>query len=49
MPSAHDFLVTLALVLGVAAVTTVVFHSLRQPVVLGYLVAGVLVGPHFSA
>ena len=49
MPSAHDFLVALALVLGVAAVTTVVFHKLKQPVVLGYLVAGLLVGPHFAA
>jgi monovalent cation:H+ antiporter-2, CPA2 family len=26
--------------------TTVLFHLLRQPVVLGYLVAGVLIGPH---
>ncbi|MFT3709853.1 MAG: cation:proton antiporter [Archangium sp.] len=46
MPSAHDFLVALALVLGVAAITTVLFNKLKQPVVLGYLVAGVLVGPH---
>lgn len=46
MPSAHDFLVALALVLGVAAITTVLFNKLQQPVVLGYLVAGVLVGPH---
>ena len=48
MPSAHDFLVALAVVLGVAAVTTVLFHRLRQPVVLGYLVAGLLVGPHLA-
>lgn len=48
MPSAHDFLVALALVLGTAAVTTVIFHKLRQPVVLGYLVAGLLVGPHLA-
>jgi CPA2 family monovalent cation:H+ antiporter-2 len=40
------FLRDLALVLCVAAVTTVLFQSLRQPVVLGYLLAGVLVGPH---
>ena len=25
---------------------TVVFHRLRQPVVLGYVLAGVIVGPH---
>src|SRR5262249_14504609 len=36
------------LVLSVAAVTTVLFQRLRQPVVLGYLVAGVLVGPHVA-
>ncbi len=29
-----------------AAVTTVVFQWLRQPVVLGYLIAGLIVGPH---
>ena len=40
------FLADLALVLCVAAVTTVVFRRLRQPVVLGYLLAGVIVGPH---
>jgi CPA2 family monovalent cation:H+ antiporter-2 len=42
----HAFLVNLALVLCVAAVTTVVFQRLRQPVVLGYLLAGAIVGPH---
>src|ERR1043166_2304646 len=36
----------LALILCVAAVTTVVFRRLRQPVVLGYLLAGLIVGPH---
>jgi len=44
--NAHEFLETLAIVLGVAAVTTVVFQRLHQPVVLGYLIAGLLVGPH---
>src|SRR5262245_39298575 len=34
------------MVLCVAAVTTVVFQRLRQPVVLGYLLAGLLIGPH---
>lgn len=48
MITAHDFLVTLALVLGVAGVTTIVFNRLKQPVVLGYIVAGLLVGPHVS-
>jgi CPA2 family monovalent cation:H+ antiporter-2 len=46
MHGAHDFLVALTVVLGVAAATTVVFHRLRQPVVLGYILAGLIVGPH---
>jgi CPA2 family monovalent cation:H+ antiporter-2 len=46
MADAHRFLETLALVLCVAAVTTVVFQRLRQPVVLGYLLAGMIVGPY---
>jgi CPA2 family monovalent cation:H+ antiporter-2 len=46
MHDAHEFLQTLALVLCIAAVTTVVFQRLRQPVVLGYLLAGMVVGPY---
>jgi CPA2 family monovalent cation:H+ antiporter-2 len=46
MPSAHAFLQNLALVLCVAALTTVVSQRLRLPVIFGYLVAGMLVGPH---
>lgn len=41
-----EFLPNLAIVLGVAAVTTVIFQKLRQPVLLGYLLAGMVVGPH---
>src|SRR5215510_14390192 len=41
-----DLLTDLALILCVAAVTTLVFQRLRKPVVLGYLLAGVVVGPH---
>ncbi len=46
MEEAHHFLETLAIVLGAAAVTTVVFQRMKQPVVLGYLLAGLLVGPY---
>lgn len=42
------FLASLALVLGTAAITTLVFQRLRQPVVLGYLVAGLIIGPHVA-
>lgn len=44
--SAQAFLVTFALVLCTAAITTIVFQRLRQPVILGYLLAGLLIGPH---
>jgi CPA2 family monovalent cation:H+ antiporter-2 len=44
--NAHGLLAALVVVLGVAAVTTVLFQRLRQPVVLGYVLAGLIVGPH---
>ena len=43
---AHLFLQNLAIVLCVAAVATVVFQRLHQPVVFGYLLAGMIIGPH---
>ncbi|MBS1118923.1 MAG: potassium/proton antiporter rosb [Deltaproteobacteria bacterium] len=39
-------LIELVIVLGTAAVVTVVFQALRLPVVLGYVLAGLLIGPH---
>jgi CPA2 family monovalent cation:H+ antiporter-2 len=36
----------LAVILAVAGLTTLLFQKIRQPVVLGYLVAGIIVGPH---
>lgn len=36
----------LALILIVAGVTTVIFKRLKQPLVLGYILAGFLAGPH---
>ncbi len=44
--AAHAFLAALATVLGVAAATTILFQRLGQPVVLGYLIAGLIIGPH---
>ncbi|MFA6469350.1 MAG: cation:proton antiporter [Bacteroidota bacterium] len=46
MENTHEFLNALTVVLCVAAVTTVIFQRLRQPVVLGYVLAGLIVGPH---
>lgn len=38
----------LCLILGVAAIVTLIFKKLRQPLVLGYVVAGLLVGQNTS-
>lgn len=38
----------LALILGAAGITTILFRRLRQPVVLGYVIAGLIVGPNFK-
>lgn len=38
----------LALILSAAGFTTLIFKKLKQPVVLGYIIAGLIVGPHFS-
>ena len=46
MQATHEFLKAITVVLCVAAVTTVLFRKLRQPVVLGYILAGLIVGPH---
>jgi monovalent cation:H+ antiporter-2, CPA2 family len=42
----HAFLQNLAVVLCVAAVATVLFQRLHQPVIFGYLLAGMIIGPH---
>ena len=38
----------LALILVTAGLTTVIFKRLKQPVVLGYIIAGFLIGPNFE-
>jgi len=43
---ALNFLQDLAVVMIVAGLVTVVFHRLKQPVVLGYILAGIIIGPH---
>lgn len=43
---ALQFIQDLATVMLVAGLTTVIFQRLRQPAVLGYIIAGVLVGPY---
>jgi monovalent cation:H+ antiporter-2, CPA2 family len=43
-----DLIRDLALILGIAGLTTLLFKKLKQPVVLGYILAGLLVGPNFT-
>jgi len=46
MHHAIGFIQDLAVIMAIAGVVTVLFHRLRQPVVLGYIVAGVIIGPY---
>src|SRR5512133_951651 len=43
-----NLIVDLALILLTGAIVTILFKSIKQPVVLGYILAGVLVGPYLS-
>jgi K+:H+ antiporter len=43
-----QILTELVVVLGSAAVVTAVFQAARLPVVLGYVLAGIMIGPHMS-
>jgi CPA2 family monovalent cation:H+ antiporter-2 len=41
-----DFIHDLAVIMLIAGVVTVLCNRFRQPVVLGYILAGVIIGPH---
>ena len=41
------FIIDLALIMAAAGVVTIVFKRFRLPVVLGYILAGFLISPHF--
>lgn len=42
-----QLIIDLAIMLTTAAVVTIVFRKLKIPTILGYIVAGFLIGPHF--
>jgi CPA2 family monovalent cation:H+ antiporter-2 len=46
MHAVELFIQDLAVIMLIAGVVTVVFNRFKQPVVLGYIVAGVIIGPH---
>ncbi|PTQ89691.1 cation:proton antiporter [Agitococcus lubricus] len=43
---AAGFIQDLAVIMIVAGIVTLIFHRFKQPVVLGYILAGVIIGPH---
>lgn len=43
-----DFVTQLAIILIAAGVFTVISKALKQPLILGYIIAGFLVGPHLG-
>ena len=47
MAHIDPFILDLALVLVTAGIATIIFRKIKQPVVLGYIVAGFLVSPNF--
>lgn len=46
-PHLYPLIADLGLILMTAAVAILLFKKIRQPLVLGYLIAGFLAGPHF--
>ena len=46
MHGSATFLQDLAVIMITAGVVTVICHRLRQPVVLGYIIAGIIIGPY---
>lgn len=40
------FIQDLAIIMLVAGLATVVCHQFRQPIVIGYIIAGIILGPH---
>lgn len=43
-----DLIADLGLILAAAGITTLIFKRIKQPLVLGYILAGLLVGSHLS-
>src|SRR5690606_28074248 len=42
-----NLIVDLALILSAGGIITIIFKKLKQPLVLGYILAGFLISPHF--
>lgn len=48
MHNLAPLILDLTIMLGVAGIVVLLFQRIKQPVVLGYLVAGMIIGPHTS-
>ncbi|MCQ2740507.1 MAG: cation:proton antiporter [Alphaproteobacteria bacterium] len=48
MHALPDLICDLALITICAGIITIIFKRMKQPVVLGYILAGMIVGPHFA-
>ncbi len=46
MHAVENFIHDMAVIMLVAGMVTVIFNRLKQPVVLGYIVAGIIIGPY---
>jgi len=41
-----QFIQDLAIIMSIAGLVSIIFYRLKQPIVLGYILVGVIVGPH---
>lgn len=48
MTHVPQLIVDLSLILTMAGIITLIFKKLKQPIVLGYILAGLIVGPNFN-
>lgn len=48
MHAIHSLIVDLTLITIYAGITTLLFKKLKQPIVLGYVLAGIFAGPYFN-
>jgi len=46
MPLSYQVIADLAVIMVIAAAVTLIFHRLKQPLILGYLIAGIIIGPY---
>lgn len=46
MPLGTEMVADFAVIMVIAAAVTYLFHRLKQPLILGYLIAGVIIGPY---